>query len=437
MSFIRMAVARLQRKQGQTLVTFAVFAVALVLFLGLAIDLGFAYLTRASLSKAVDAAALTGARNLSLDAAKAAFFANYGQSGRDIAPPNPPLIGFSKDEHNNTLISVSASTVINTFFIRVLPQWKTLTVSASGQALRTKLLLMLVLDRSGSMKFNSGADALPDGVSAFIGNFDEQLDRDRAGLASFASNATTNNDPHSAYVPIERPFKTDIINAANRWTEPQFVIGRTFIDGGLMLATNAFKNVALVEGENVIRVVVLFTDGYANVFQDTFNCGTPRLLNLGTSHENPNPDDKFKSGYLTDPENDDPESSLQCFFANLDTMVPPCSSCSVATFTSIDPQQSNKSVNVFNVWNEGRIRALQTAKQMRTDQQRPITIYAIGYGAVDRVFLKTITNDKNTISGSEYDELQPSGIALFVNAGDDLKPVFQAIASDILLRLTR
>src|ERR1041384_3067922 len=309
MSLIRRAAARFHRNHGQTLVTSAVFVVALVLFVGLAIDLGFAYLTRANLSKAVDAASLTGARNLSLgperatELAKAAFFANYPQSGRETARPDP-VVTFSKDKANNTLIDVAAKTAISTYFIRVLPQWQTMTVSASGQAVRARLLMKLVLDRSGSMGANSGADALPEGVSTFIDNFDENPDGDRVGLGSFASNATTNNDPHSAYVPIERPFKTDIKNAANRWSEPQFVVGRTFIDGGLMLATNAFEKVPLAPGENVARVVVLFTDGYANTFQETFSCGTPRLLNLATTHESPG--DNKKSGYLSDPENDDP-----------------------------------------------------------------------------------------------------------------------------------
>jgi Flp pilus assembly protein TadG len=50
-------------ERGQILILFAVFLTVLVLFMGLGIDLGFAYITKAQLSKAVDAAALAGMSN--------------------------------------------------------------------------------------------------------------------------------------------------------------------------------------------------------------------------------------------------------------------------------------------------------------------------------------------------------------------------------------
>src|SRR5437773_10073053 len=130
MSLFHRRAARLRRDRGQTLLLFVFFMVALILFVGLGIDVGFAYVTRASLSKAVDAASLTGARTLSVPLAKAAFHANYPQSGRDVADPVPEVT-FSKDEDNNTLINVSATATISTYFIRILPLWTTLTVSSS------------------------------------------------------------------------------------------------------------------------------------------------------------------------------------------------------------------------------------------------------------------------------------------------------------------
>ena len=42
--------------RSQTLILFVLFMFMLILFVGLGIDLGFAYITRARLSKAVDAA---------------------------------------------------------------------------------------------------------------------------------------------------------------------------------------------------------------------------------------------------------------------------------------------------------------------------------------------------------------------------------------------
>ena len=82
---------------GQTLIMFVLFLIVLFIFAGLGIDLGFAYITRARLSKAVDAACLTGVRNISqgttaaTDAARSAFNANYGTSGRDVVAPVPSI----------------------------------------------------------------------------------------------------------------------------------------------------------------------------------------------------------------------------------------------------------------------------------------------------------------------------------------------------------
>ena len=50
-------------ERGQVLILCAVCLVVLLLFVGLAIDFGMAYVSKASLGKAVDAAALTGAKN--------------------------------------------------------------------------------------------------------------------------------------------------------------------------------------------------------------------------------------------------------------------------------------------------------------------------------------------------------------------------------------
>ena len=68
---------------------FAVFLLVMILFVGMAIDLGYAYVTKANLSKAVDAAALRGMLSISKGTAQAAnvaqsvFQANYRSSGRD------------------------------------------------------------------------------------------------------------------------------------------------------------------------------------------------------------------------------------------------------------------------------------------------------------------------------------------------------------------
>jgi Flp pilus assembly protein TadG len=128
-----------QDERGQVLPLFALLVLVIILFVGFGIDLGFAYVSKANLSKAVDAACLTGMRNLSQGQsqaaaiARSAFNLNYGLSGRDSRPPTI-TINFSTDANNNTLLNVNATATIKTFFIRILPMWKTMNVGANAQA---------------------------------------------------------------------------------------------------------------------------------------------------------------------------------------------------------------------------------------------------------------------------------------------------------------
>ena len=75
-------------ERGQMMLVFALVLTVLILFTGLALDAGLLYVTKAKLSTSVDAACLTGMRNLSSGQTTATtlatgmFNANYG--------PNPP-----------------------------------------------------------------------------------------------------------------------------------------------------------------------------------------------------------------------------------------------------------------------------------------------------------------------------------------------------------
>src|ERR1035441_552155 len=152
---------RMRRDCGQALVLFVLLMVVLILFIGLGIDLGFSYITRAELSKSVDAAALMGAKSLSQgrNAAEAVahstFDLNYGVSSRDTEAPHVDVQPFT-DANNNEVVHVTATVKINTFFIRVLPNWSTLEVSSTAEAVRMNVIMTLVLDTSGSMAPTNG-----------------------------------------------------------------------------------------------------------------------------------------------------------------------------------------------------------------------------------------------------------------------------------------
>jgi len=401
-------------EQGQTLLMFVLFMVVLFVFIGLGIDLGFAYITNARLSKAVDSACLTGVRDLlngqdaAGDEAKAAFFANYGASGRDVAAPIPTVKWSTVNK--NTVIHVDATVNINTYFIRVLPQWKTLTVGSSAEATRADVIMGLVLDHSGSMLptctppcGSGGGAALPGAVASFISHFDDTTDK--AAMSSFASTATLN-------VPMKQPFKSAITTAANNlsWN------GRTFSEGGLMIGYDQVNATVPSTGETVLKVVVFFTDGFANTFQTNLACSaTP--INLGQS------DPTFGQPYT---------SGSPWSYEFIDPAGGGDPTCGDTTFKSLDGTTKTISQNNQNIWAEGQLHALSVANQIRTAN---ILVYSIGVGtALNQDFLKNIANDP---TGSAYNKDQISGEAVFAPDASQLQAVFDTIANKILLRLTK
>lgn len=410
------------QERGQITVLLAISLTVLLLFMALAIDVGFAYVTKAKLSKAVDAACLTAMRNLAQghttagNLAVESFNANYRASGLDATAPSI-TVAFTTDAYGQTLVNVSATATTRTFFMRILPQFQTFSVSDSAQATRGKLVMTLVLDRSGSMSSNGGSKALPPAVTSFVNYFDDN--DDDVAMVSFASNATLD-------VPIKHNFITPITNAAKALS----FVGGTFGLGGLTAAKAQNESVSVQPGQNVVKVAVYFTDGYVNVIQDTFNCGPghPTLYNYG--------------GYDTGTSVDffDPSSGTD--WGGLDAQGYPRHSPSpdctgVTKFTSaIDG--TLKSFSRANVTADAQYRALQIANAMRTEG---MVVYSIGLGSnVDQSFLRQIANDPASPS---YNSSQPQGLAVFASncpstqCSAELLQVFQTIAAKILLRLTQ
>ena len=90
-----------KEESGQIFILFAISLLALILFVGLAVDVGMAYITKAALSKAVDAACLTGMKNLpqgqttATTLAKHIFNANFGSN------PPIPTVTFPTDSYGD------------------------------------------------------------------------------------------------------------------------------------------------------------------------------------------------------------------------------------------------------------------------------------------------------------------------------------------------
>ena len=177
---------------------------------------------------------------------------------------------FTTDPNTGLLqINVNASTTVNTFFARIVPSLSTLAVSDTAQTTRANVLMTLVLDRSGSMLNNGGAQALPIAVQYFLTYFSDTLDQ--VAVASFASNATL-----------------DHAMGYNFTSSIDSIVGGNFsADGGFGGATYALGGMLLAQGQesanppNVQKVVVFFTDGIANTIEDNLSCPGYPLINYG------------------------------------------------------------------------------------------------------------------------------------------------------------
>ncbi|MEI6082960.1 MAG: pilus assembly protein TadG-related protein [Verrucomicrobiota bacterium] len=416
MKLTRPRPARSSRQDGQSMVMFVFFLVVLILFTGLGIDLGFAYITKANLSKAVDAACLEGMLNANQGTvtataiAQSVFAANYGRPGRDTGTVTPNIVmSFSPLGHR--LVTVDATAQINTFFIRILPTWKRLSVKANAQAQQRRLIMSLVLDRSGSMINDRGANVLPQAVTNFVGYFDDA--NDYVSMNSFSTWGRTD-------VTIRQNFKSSITATANVWManlNANFS-GNTCSEQGFTNGLAQNQSIVVAPGDDVIKAIIFFTDGLANGFKYTLNCGPRNISNSNGGRPT-----------ITDPLTGAVNSN----------------GCTVpSTIPSIDPSYTGKAnintVSCGDMHDEAEARAVALARQARALGN---IVYCVGLGngfsecsrpALNPDFLKDMAN---TTDSPHYDPTQPVGLSLVADDPSDVQPLFDQIRADILLRLTQ
>jgi Flp pilus assembly protein TadG len=427
---------------------FAVFLVVMTLFLGLAIDLGYAYVTKANLSKALDAAALRGMLNIAQgtatagDIAQSVFAANYQSSGRDINGTIPSAtvtwIPPTPTQGVQQQIQVSATTNVNTFFARIVPSLKTLTISDIAQTTRANVIMTLVLDHSTSMQSNDGYQALPIAVQTFLTYFSDTLDQ--VAVTSFASNSTID-------VPMKSNFTSTIKNLVNGW-DKNFFTGSTFALGGLQNAAYEECGWAVPTPvpmpttcpvvPNTIKVVVFFTDGIANMIQDDLGCPGYPLINYGG-----NAPSEGNGVWFDDPKtgNTIPGNGMYGLCEYTSPATPSC--CSAKKF----PSQKDGTLDTFtptNIAGDAQYRMLQMANTLRSGtlpNAQSVVIYSIGLGSGPNTdFLKQLANTTDSLT---YNSSQPSGLEIVatdcpgIQCVSELNQAFQTVATDILLRLTQ
>jgi Flp pilus assembly protein TadG len=469
----------------------AVFLTFLLIATGLAVDGGRAYVVKAQLSKAVDGAALSAARNLNSGSPRAEaekiFRANFPDGYLGVSSVTNPTTDTSFfdmdtiDETGVNVVTVRATAVVPTTFMR-LANLNEVRVTSTGEARRRMVDLSLVLDVSGSI--GSRWSAVRDAAREFINAFDQNADR--MALITYGNGARV-------VVPMEstRGFNKTGMIAAVPETLPG---GWTPMAEGLYRGWDEVRWVPTGQ-QSGLRVIVLFTDGSANGVPGNWD-GTGISKSVSTNdfpHRTPDPDnittDNPGIQGLYDAETGSQNPTLtMCgriytgtFVDRVGTACPPSGSLTAMSWLPLASLHSHHrssgiptsfpfQVATLNVdgaaqstrrglmdWNAGAGRYPAHARNIRNaatnlveiianaarsdaDGDYPIRIYAIGMGVLVKHLLGSrpessesvlmrVANDKRS---PDYNSAQMEGKYYYAETEADVGPAFQALQSQIV-----
>ena len=180
---------------------------------GLMIDVSVLYSVRARFQAAVDGASLAAARALNLGqttSAQAAaaqqnavnwFYANFpsgswGTSGTNMSPSTVSVFDDPNNPHVRN-VTVTASTNVPNYFMGWFGASST-PLSVTGNASRRDVVVMMVLDRSGSM--GAACSDMLTAAKLFTGQF--AAGRDQIGLVSFSDNVYIHSSPTANFQAV-------------------------------------------------------------------------------------------------------------------------------------------------------------------------------------------------------------------------------------------
>ena len=408
----------LNNQKGAIAVIFAFLIVVLIGFIALSIDAGRWYAAREKAQEACDAAVLSGIQ--------AFGSANWQSLAEDVAKENFPqgYLGFLRSTDDINIVGKSISgaprvegtvcATADTFFGGLIGI-DTVNVCASCAAGRESLEIMLIIDRSDSMKGDPLTD-IKAAAQSFVDNFAETQGVDSMSLITCATGVTVPFDLQNNFVAgikgkigniVPGDFGTNMEDALDQADDDK----KRNDD-----ATTTFTKYAwnIPQSERAKQFLILFTDGKPTSFRGDF-----------TRDDNPPydaviPDPKgasWNEGHLRDPYTDD--SIGVDFMPTGDGKKSEDESacgCKTTKWHVFDPVWNNEYGEDENDYSidgysfpycnipEGTLKGyvLDTAEKMtiyhaRKLKEQGITIYCIGVGDnVDGVFLEKIANTATT-----------------------------------------
>jgi Flp pilus assembly protein TadG len=471
---------RYTSEKGVALVYATFILTGLMLFSGLAVDTGRAYVVKAQLSKSVDGAALGAARMLNTGNPRAEaariFKANFpsGYLGTEASDPtaSPDFFKIETTESGLNIVTISASATLPTTFMRVA-NVDFVTVRSSGEATRRMVDLSLVLDVSSSIGFRW--PAVRDAARSFINAFDPVSDR--IALVTYSNGAKV-----LSQMPAGRGFDKNALMAKVPNTLPG---GSTNMVEGLYRGWDELRSVSPGE-QSGLRVIVLFTDGASNSVPGFHDGGVAKGLRTYDFPKNsPDPDNQTWNNpqitglYDTETGNASPSYSVTVAHWNDTTTLNqvkwlPTSSAhthhrSSGIPTSFPLQSSSLEINgatqtsvrglrdqhpitglypaqVFNINNAARNLVEIIANEARSDDdgEYRIRIYTIGMGELVRYNLGTIPETSESIlkrlandkTSPDFNDTQLEGKYYFAATEGDVAGAFDAL-QNLIIRLSK
>ncbi len=302
---------RSPRERGMAVLVSAVLMFFTIGTVGLAVDGGLAYLVKGRLMAAVDSASLGAARGLNLgedvDAANAAattaaerfFNANFpsGYMGTDPSQttivPNFTVVQQNGNPTGILRVDVTGSVMAPTYFMNLFNVAR-MRVSATGSATRRTLVMVMILDVSGSMQSRQTLGSIPSSVSSSTRSCDAMIyaaskfldyfsSYDYIGAVTFASSARVVYAPSTNYKRSDGAGLNAVLRNIN-------CSGGTNTAPSINLAWDQIRNVGLKLAMNEI---ILFTDGMPNLMTGNWPLRTQRDTRFGPAQNyggsNPSP----------------------------------------------------------------------------------------------------------------------------------------------------
>ncbi len=416
------------KQSGTVLMTLVLFLILLMGFSGLAIEAGRWFVIRAELSKAVDAACLQGARNLSNPFVSpkqlaAEFCAeNFTAGAFGTIPTGQGSPTYNIDIHGSTVTVDGHVTAYG--FLAKLFGVDLVPISSAGAAQKRNVEILLVLDRSGSMDGKPIAD-LKVAAKSFLDNFADTQAEDRMGLISFATSVKVERQVNDHFVA---PMRAAIDQMkAEGHTNSEDAIDQA--DGPKGLTDQS----TVPPQDKVQQFVIFFSDGRPNAFRGTF-------MNQGRYYDgvayvefNCDPGDKNQTNpNLWRPDQEGKELNVPARPTGDGLDVGSKCAPQVSTRWQIFdvkpvPGQPSDACNLDDptlgdhVCSLASTLALQHAQELKDEK---VTVFTIGLG--------------EKINGALLQQIASSP-DLYYNAptSGQLQAIFQKVAQDIKLRLVQ